>query len=93
MAFSMTVWLSIPCVVVGRGCCMGALAPAAFVSSHTDTMDGMSIPIAALSTFVHRPVLTPKASPLWFILWSSDGFMAIGTRIDICSYLWARPYA
>ena len=80
---TMTVWLSIPYVVADRGRHMGALAPAAFVPSHTNAMDRMFIPVAAMLTPVHRPMLTPEAYSPWSVLWSSDGFVATGAGIDI----------
>ena len=81
------VRLSIPCVVVGCGRRMGALAPIAFVSSHTDTVDRMSVPAVAMLTPVHRPMLTFKASFLRFVLWSYVRRVAMETRIDIAYHL------
>ena len=47
-------WLSIPGAVAGRGRPMGALALVAYVPSHTDVVDGMSVPAAAMSILVQR---------------------------------------
>jgi hypothetical protein len=47
-------WLSIPGAVAGRGRRMGALALATYVPSHTDVVDGMSIPVAAMSILVQH---------------------------------------
>ena len=65
---SMAEWLSIPCAIADRSCCMGTLAPTAFVLSHTSTVDEMSIPVAAVSIPIYYPTLTLEASFPWSML-------------------------
>ena len=60
--------LSILGTIVGRGLRMGVLASTVFMPSHTDAMDVTSIPIAAMLTSIHCPVLAPEASSLWSML-------------------------
>ena len=57
----MTVRLSIPCIIAGRDRRMGVLTLAAFVPSHTDTVEGMSLRVATMPTPLHRLVLTLEA--------------------------------
>jgi len=72
---------------------MGALAPAAFVTSHTDIAKGLSVPAAAIPTPVHCPMLTFEASSLWFTLGNSDKCVATGAWNDLRHHLWVRPHA
>jgi len=71
-------WLYIQYGAVGCSRRMGAPIPLAFMSSHTGSMDGMSIPVAVVPTSIHYPTWTLEASSPTDHVLESNGCMAIG---------------
>jgi len=76
-------WLSIPCAIASRSRRMGAHVPVASEPSHTDHVDGTSVPIVVVPTPVQYPVWTSEASSPADHALEFDRCVAIGAPIDI----------